>query len=35
VDAIVVAGGALLLPAAIQLAQDALTALAAGLGVTA
>jgi len=35
VDAIVVAGGALLLPAAIQLARDALTALAAGLGPTA
>jgi chromate transporter len=32
IDAIVVAGGALLLPAAIQLARDAFTVLAAGMG---
>lgn len=32
VDAIVVVGGALLLPAAVQLARDALAALVAGLG---
>lgn len=32
VDAVVVAGGALLLPAAVQLARDAMTALVAGLG---
>lgn len=32
VDAIVVAGGALLLPAAIELARDAVAALAAGTG---